>query len=1044
MQQTLVLEWAPATGSTPGTAIGWGITANGTASHPALASTNLQTQMRRTRFTSATTTNAAAGLISADALCWLGNAAGLGGFMFSARFSISTNVAASRAFIGLSASSTSMVSAEPSSFANSIGVGFDSTDSSTGNWQLIRMDGTTSAKVDLGSAAPRNTADVYEITIHAASNASEVRVSLVNLSTAMVVLEAVAYSTNIPVNSAFLYTHAEVGPAGSGTAMQLDVGAMSFKPKKPVMPGFYDLQDYGGVPDWNGTKGTDNLPAWIAMMAAIKASSSTGSPMAAAKIVAHGAYYFGGTLHIEQTVHICGSGMNFETVKISSRSDAATMFVFPANIDGIRIHSTMDDDAGAARYCFLKQAGKTTTLTGGSGYWGSSFTADCVGKPITISGSSTSGNNGTFTICTFIDSDSVSWENAAGATDDGATSGSAASLTKSGAMMTLTGGSGFTTDMVGRQIRISGSTTSTNNGIFIIASYVNATSVTFRNELGAIDTSNSVNFGVGQVFYTRGGGFASGQNSFIEDLTLYCKDYASSITGCGVHATIQFYMRDVWVQGFGDAGVWGNGAHVTNTDGNVDGMGLSNVKVGDCDDGFRFEGADATGGVIINCEADQCRRYGFYDASRMNTYVAGLAQNGAAVGLKPPNRRTVDGSQYGSNYHTEGSALNTYVYNSSVFIGCYSEGSTSGRESRLFGAVDIIGGTLTGDSYIHSDSTCFIVNHGEAIRAPYRYVNYRGTDQITTQLGSFETDEAAMDALVYSNDVTSQTHRLRYTHSTSVNNGWWMLQDNSYYRQPIRYPTQASNVRTPAPWCMEGVILGRDDNDSRGHVFTAETSVNQGMYNGTASMIYDVGDTTWNPGNTRILAWRCSQEGSTGTLNGGSARGSISSTSNVLTVNNYTGITIGCYLTIEGVNGVKRVTAIDYGTLQVTLSSAADATVGPNAHVDYSPPVHDAVAKTGGQRPISMSDADYAVSDAEAAREILNVSATLTANRNFRLPAPDGDQDAYQRTIRATGVSGGALLVDIVGGTSPVTVAAGKTAILGFDASGAFRVSPDV
>jgi hypothetical protein len=152
------------------------------------------------------------------------------------------------------------------------------------------------------------------------------------------------------------------------------------------------------------------------------------------------------------------------------------------------------------------------------------------------------------------------------------------------------------------------------------------------------------------------------------------------------------------------------------------------------------------------------------------------------------------------------------------------------------------------------------------------------------------------------------------------------------------------------------------------------------MYDGTASMIYDVGDTTWNPGNTRILAWRCSQ--------GGSTRGSISSTSKVLT--------------IGGVSGVKRVTAIDYGTLQVTLSSAADATVGPNAHVDYSPPVHDAVAKTGGQRPISMSDADYAVSDAEAAREILNVSATLTANRNFRLPAPDGDQDA--ESVKKSGV----------------------------------------
>jgi hypothetical protein len=57
MRQTQVLSWFPAANTTPGTAIGWNLTqaaASQTVSHPILATTNMQTQMVRTRFASAT------------------------------------------------------------------------------------------------------------------------------------------------------------------------------------------------------------------------------------------------------------------------------------------------------------------------------------------------------------------------------------------------------------------------------------------------------------------------------------------------------------------------------------------------------------------------------------------------------------------------------------------------------------------------------------------------------------------------------------------------------------------------------------------------------------------------------------------------------------------------------------------------------------------------------------------------------------------------------------------------------------------------------
>ncbi|UUY46355.1 glycoside hydrolase family 55 protein [Streptomyces yangpuensis] len=152
MKQTLNLEWAPATGMAAGTALGWSVIADGTVSHPALTSTNLQTQMRRTRFASKSGANASAGLISSDALCWRGNAASLGGFVFAARFSMSSNVEKSRAFVGLSSSSSSLMSTEPSvASVDAFGIGFDSTDPSGGNWILIRKNASMRVKEALGA-----------------------------------------------------------------------------------------------------------------------------------------------------------------------------------------------------------------------------------------------------------------------------------------------------------------------------------------------------------------------------------------------------------------------------------------------------------------------------------------------------------------------------------------------------------------------------------------------------------------------------------------------------------------------------------------------------------------------------------------------------------------------------------------------------------------------------------------------------------------------------------------------------------------------------
>jgi hypothetical protein len=130
-----VAMYFPATGTTAGQVLGWTFTSTGTVSHPALASTSPQpmNSMRRTRWASATTSNAIGGIFSAQTNTWRGNAAGLGGFFFYARFGQATNVNASRCFVGLSAASAGIVAAEPSAANDSIGIGYDASDASTGS-----------------------------------------------------------------------------------------------------------------------------------------------------------------------------------------------------------------------------------------------------------------------------------------------------------------------------------------------------------------------------------------------------------------------------------------------------------------------------------------------------------------------------------------------------------------------------------------------------------------------------------------------------------------------------------------------------------------------------------------------------------------------------------------------------------------------------------------------------------------------------------------------------------------------------------------------
>lgn len=94
-------------------------------------------------------------------------------------------------------------------------------------------------------------------------------------------------------------------------------------------------------------------------------------------------------------------------------------------------------------------------------------------------------------------------------------------------------------------------------------------------------------------------------------------------------------------------------------------------------------------------------------------------------------------------------------------------------------------------------------------------------------------------------------------------------------------------------------------------------------------------DTTGNSPGFIVLA-----PGSPGTLNGGATTGSITAGTATLTVSSATGLKPGAYITIAGVSGAKRITAISGTT--VTLATNADATVA-GAAVAFAAPTFKAL-----------------------------------------------------------------------------------------------------
>ena len=200
--------YLPNNGTTVGLNYGIAWTSAGTVSHPTPSSTApaKTNQMKRTRWANvATTTNQVLGLTTAAAekIFWRGNAAGLGGFFFHARFSIGLWPAATvRLFVGLTDQTTNPVTSDTLA-GNCCGLWHDTTEAAT-VLNFVRRDGTTATKTAITLTEALQAGSSFDFYMYAPPNGSAINYALYDIKNDVWRATDQAITTNLPTSTAFM------------------------------------------------------------------------------------------------------------------------------------------------------------------------------------------------------------------------------------------------------------------------------------------------------------------------------------------------------------------------------------------------------------------------------------------------------------------------------------------------------------------------------------------------------------------------------------------------------------------------------------------------------------------------------------------------------------------------------------------------------------------------------------------------------------------------------------------------------------------------
>jgi len=120
-------------------------------------------------------------------------------------------------------------------------------------------------------------------------------------------------------------------------------GTLTIEPRKVFI---YEGSDYGLVADWDGATGTDNLPMFTAMTAAMKRDATlAGSFSKIQRCHLAGYFYFSDTLHIRQGIDLFGDGKSNPWLHAGYHWSPGTQLIFPDGCHAIILHGQGEFDA---------------------------------------------------------------------------------------------------------------------------------------------------------------------------------------------------------------------------------------------------------------------------------------------------------------------------------------------------------------------------------------------------------------------------------------------------------------------------------------------------------------------------------------------------------------------------------------------------------------------------------------------------------------------------------------------------------------------------
>jgi hypothetical protein len=216
--------WLAGTGTT--LAINWGTSftarnngTNAAQAHPIKNNLSAIQSMNRATFSTGTTATGASGVQASSTSAWRGDASGLGGFFFFARFGLETISGTYRSFVGLSGNNATM-NANASTWNDTAGIGNEAGDAT---WFIVVRSLTTSTRIN--TTITITAGQILDFYMYAQPNGSTIYFEVRNAVTNAVLYNG-QETANLPTTTGFMYIQSHIQSVTGTTAKLLALNRM--------------------------------------------------------------------------------------------------------------------------------------------------------------------------------------------------------------------------------------------------------------------------------------------------------------------------------------------------------------------------------------------------------------------------------------------------------------------------------------------------------------------------------------------------------------------------------------------------------------------------------------------------------------------------------------------------------------------------------------------------------------------------------------------------------------------------------------------------